>query len=178
MLGFGEGVVREILLHLYGFTGFNDTSQLYVRENRSALYAEARYSGKADVEAKLGAYVAGQTYANKSISPLAPNATLTVTAGGVLAPNLWVSIERDNVGWLASGMTDSQGVVRINIPNIALGFKIRAQVDSNRELAATYTTTTKSVSANDVTSHTANGSISHASKLATMATSVPKYTAT
>ena len=155
-----------------GFTGFNDTSQLYVRENRSALYAEARYSGKADVEAKLGAYVAGQTYANKSISPLAPNATLTVTAGGVLAPNLWVSIERDNVGWLASGMTDSQGVVRINIPNIALGFKIRAQVDSNRELAATYTTTTKSVSANDVTSHTANGIYSD-----TVAMAVPNFSA-
>ena len=149
-----------------GFTGFNETTQLSIRENRSPQYAEARYVGKTDVEAQLGVYVAGQTFGNKQISPLAPNTTLTVLAGNAPAANMWVSIERDNYGWLTSGMTNAQGVVRLNIPSIGSGFKIRAQVESNRELAAIYTTTTKSISGADVAAGTTSGVFSNTVNLA------------
>jgi hypothetical protein len=139
-----------------GFTGFNDSTRLSIRENRSAQYAEAQFVGRTDVETKLGTYVVGQTFSNKTLSPAAPNTSLTITAGNAPAANLWVSIERENVGWLTSGMTNSQGVVRLNIPTISSGFKIRADVQSNRVLAETYVTTVKTVSSSDVTSHTSN----------------------
>ena len=154
-----------------GFIGFNDTTQLSIRENRTADYAEARYVGKTDVEAKLGVYVQGQTYI-KQLSPLAPNTLLTIMAGSVPAANLWVSIERDS-GWLASGRTNSQGVVGLNIPTITNGFKVRAQVESNPVLSEVYATTLTTISASDVTAGTSNGVFSN-----TIALALPNFSAT
>ena len=156
-----------------GFTGFNETVRLTIRENRLPEYAEAQFIGKTAVEAKLGAYVAGETYPNKTLSPAAPNTTLTITAGGSAAANIWVNIERDDVGWLTSGMTNAQGVVRLNITNPSLGFKIRADAQSNRLLAETYTTTVKVVSPSLVTTNTANGVYSD-----TVALALPNFSGT
>lgn len=154
-----------------GFTGFNETTQLEIRENRSPQFAAGRHTGKTAVEAQLGVYEPGETYV-RNLSPLAPNASITITAGNNAAANLWVSIERDNDGFITSGMTNAQGVVRLNIPTIGSGFKIRAQVDSNRELAAVYSTTLKSISAGDVTGGTVDEIFS-----ATVALSLPNFAA-
>lgn len=155
-----------------GFAGFDETAQLSIRENRTTDFAEARYTGKTEVEAKLGVYVQGQTY-SKQLSPLAPNTLLTIMAGSDPAANVWVSIERDSVGWVTSGRTNAQGVVRLNIPSIATGFKIRPQVESNRSLSETYATTMTTVSSSDVTAGTANGVFSK-----TLALALPNFSAT
>ncbi len=132
-----------------GFTGFDASSQLMIFP-RTSTFTERRYQGATDVTAVLGAYTAGNTYSNITLRPLAPNTNITVKAGTTPVPNVWVSIERPNVGWLGGGVTDANGVAHLNIANPTLAFDVRVDLNGNREVAQNYASTRKSYAASDI----------------------------
>lgn len=141
----------------FGFTGFNENSALFIRENRNPQFAENRLSGATAIEAALGSYVAGATFVDKALSPLAPNTSLTIKAGTDAAPNVWVSIDRDGLGWLTGGMTNSFGVVKLNVTNPSLGFNVRTDLGNNQSLAQGFTSTQSAFSAQNIADGTAAG---------------------
>ena len=86
-----------------------------------------------------------------------PNTRITITAGGAPAANVWVSAERDNVGWLGGASTNSEGVASLNIANPSTAFRIRAEVGKDPLVAANYSTTQKTFSASDIETSTVGG---------------------
>jgi hypothetical protein len=151
-----------------GFTGFNSQSTLTIGENGAKSFAEKRLSGVTEIQNVLGVYVNGQTYSDKVLSPAAPNAQITVTAGGDPVANMWVNVQRSGE-WLGGAVTDRNGVAKLNVPSIASGFTIEAHPNSN----SAYVMTRKSYSAGDVTAGTISGTF-----VATLPLATPNFKGT
>ena len=118
-----------------GFSTFDNSSFLQIREGSNPQYSELNFQGATAV---LG--VLGLSGSNILLKLGVPNVAVTVTAGGIPVANTWVSFERDGVGWLGGGITDAQGVSKITIPNPELGFSARAEVGGS-SLAGSYSPT-------------------------------------
>ncbi len=127
----------------FGFTAFDDSSELQIRETNNRQFAEKRLLGKTAIEAVLGSYSAGQTYANITVRPTAPNAEFTVTAGSTPQANIWVNLDRPGVGWVGGGSTDANGKVRFYVPDLTQEFNVTAQADGQNGLRGSYATTRK-----------------------------------
>jgi len=125
-----------------GFTnwsGITDAS-LEVVDDFGRQYTMYRASTVSDVSTKLGTSGTGIV-----INLSAPNAQITVTAGGAPVANIWVNAERDNDGWLGGALTDANGIARFFIASLATSFRVRADVGSNPAIATTYSSTQKTV---------------------------------
>lgn len=132
-----------------GFTGFDASSRVIVYPN-NLLYAQNSIEGALAVTNALGTYVSGGTYSNIVLRPLSPNTVVTVTAGGNIVANAWVWAERPG-SWLAGGVTDANGVARLNIPNPTQDFTLRVDIQGNQTLSATYSNAKKSYLSADIT---------------------------
>lgn len=132
-----------------GFTGFDASSRVIVYPN-NLLYAQNSIEGALAVTNALGTYVSGRTYSNIVLRPLSPNTVVTVTAGGNIVPNAWVWAERSG-SWLAGGVTDANGVARLNIPNPTQDFTLRVDIQGNQTLSTTYSNAKKSYLSADIT---------------------------
>ena len=139
------------------FTGFDSGSRLEIRQWDSSDYAPRIFEGATALAGALGSYVSGQSYSNIVLRLAQPNVQITITAGGAPAANVWVNLDRDNVGWLGGAMTNASGVAKFNITNPGLGFNARANIENNPEISDLYTTTTVKYSQSDVTSGTTGG---------------------
>lgn len=122
-----------------GFTSFTGTNPyLEVNDDFNRLYPQKKYDGVTDVNATLG------TSGSNIILQFAnANTQLTVTAAGSPVANVWVSAERDGVGWLGSGSTNANGLVKLDIANPTTDFKVRVDLNGNPTISSSYATTTK-----------------------------------
>lgn len=117
-----------------GFSGFDETTELQVRQWGSSEFAERRARGASEVAALLGDYVDGETYTDIVLSPAAPNLEVRVFAGldgdGNPAParRVWVGVESE-FEWLGGGQANGNGVARLSVPDSALGGFLRVQVN-------------------------------------------------
>ena len=127
-----------------GFTAFDESSLLEVRENINIRYSMRRYVGASAVNTLLGTtpcvLVNNTPSCSIEIRLLVPNTQITVTAGGQPVANAWVNLDRDGVGWLGGATTDALGVARINIANPELAFNARVDIGGT-SVANAYTST-------------------------------------
>lgn len=123
-----------------GFTGFDSSSRLHVREWRTGNYAEKRIEGEA-LEALFGVYVEGNTYENITLEPASPNFEVRVTAGGVPVPRVWVNVDRPNFGWLGGGETNADGVAKIYLDDPWQEINVQVNVENNPSFSQNYATT-------------------------------------
>lgn len=140
-----------------GFTGFDSSTEIEIGENYDSIYAPKRVRGEAEAIALLGAYTAGQTYSDITLRLAQPNTEITVTADGEPVSNVWVSADRDMDGWLGGGMTNSQGVARLNISNPSTAFRVRAHLENNPTVSENYAATQVSFSSGQISSGTVDG---------------------
>jgi len=127
-----------------GFTAFDESSLLEVRENINIRYSMRRYVGASAVNTLLGTtpcvLVNNTPSCSIEIRLLVPNTQITVTAGGQPVANAWVNLDRDGVGWLGGATTNALGVARINIANPELAFNARVDIGGT-SVANAYTST-------------------------------------
>lgn len=137
-----------------GFTSFNETSVLTVNPYDDADLSEARFEGKAAIEAVLGAIINGERVDNNPIvlEPALPNVQLTVMAGSAGAANVWVAVFDSQNRWLGGRQTNSSGVANISIPNSNLTGELSFEAYvSSEAFGGAYTTTRKTFAAGSVT---------------------------
>jgi hypothetical protein len=125
-----------------GFTNWTGITDAYleVNDDFGRQYTQYRTTTISDVTTKLGNSGSGIV-----INLSAPNAQITVTAGGAPVANIWVNAERDNVGWLGGALTDANGIARFYIASLVDSFRVRADVGSNPSIATSYSSTQKTV---------------------------------
>ena len=137
------------------FTTFVGTNPvLDISDDYGRAYPMRRVQGESAVSTALG----GTTASNVELRLQAPNVQITVTTpdSTKIASNLWVVAERDGVGYLGSGSTDSTGLAKLNIPDPTLAFKIRVDVNGNNEISQNFAPLMQSFSSDSVTAGTSN----------------------
>jgi hypothetical protein len=132
-----------------GFSSFSANAAFEIADVRSRVYPSIRANGAADVLALIGAggssvpsganATTSQTLVNRFS---AANVKITVTAGGVAQPNVWVTLDRPTgSGWLGGNSTNAQGVASFYIDNTTLGFNARVEFNGNQSLTGRYAPT-------------------------------------
>ena len=154
-----------------GFTGFNPGAAFEIADVRTRVYPNIRVNGAADVLAMIGTggsnvptgapATTSTTLVNRFSSP---NLTITVTAGGVAQPNVWVNLDRPGVGWLGGNSTNAQGVASFSVDlsnpsNSAIN--ARAEFNGNQNLTGRYAPTLIEFTTQQVTDSKAGGAIAN-----------------
>lgn len=135
------------------FTTFVGTNPvLDISDDYGRAYPMRRVQGESNVSTALG----GTSASNVELRLQAPNVQITVTTpdSSKVASNLWVVAERDGVGYLGSGTTDSTGLAKLNIPDPTLAFKIRVDVNGNNEISQNFAPLMQSFSSDSITAGT------------------------
>jgi hypothetical protein len=119
-----------------------------IADVRNRLYPNIRKNGAAAVLAligKGGSSVPADATSTTSTTLVnrfsAPNVTVTVTAGGVAQPNVWVNLDSPGVGWLGGNSTNAQGVASFSVPNNTVAMNARAEFNGNQNLTGRYAPT-------------------------------------
>jgi len=149
-----------------GFTNFTGTNPyLEINDDYSRQYPQKRFDGITAVNAAIGT---SGTNINLQFSDA--NTQITITAGGSPVANVWVTAERDGVGWLGGGSTNANGVAKLNITDPTAEFKVRVELNGNPTVSSSYATTMKTFTSSDIASGTSAGVFS-----ATLALSEPNF---
>jgi hypothetical protein len=134
-----------------GFTAFGANDAFEIGDVRTRLYPSIRVNGGANVQALIG--LGGSdvpTGANTTTSTTlvnrfsSANLKITVTAGGVVQPNVWVTLDRPGVGWLGGNSTNSLGVASfsVDLSNAAASaVNARVEFNGNQTLTGRYAPT-------------------------------------
>jgi len=130
-----------------GFTNFTGKNPyLEINDDFGRQYPQKRFDTQDDVFAAIGNSGTG---INLTFDDA--NTQITVTAGGQPVANVWVAAERDGVGWLGGGTTNSNGIAKLNIANPTQAFGVRVELKGNPTISSAYATTMKTFSATDIT---------------------------
>jgi len=134
-----------------GFTTFSSNAAFEIGDVRTRLYPSIRVNGAADVLALIGSGGSNvPTGANTTTSTTlvnrfsSPNVKITVTAGGVVQPNVWVTLDRPGVGWLGGNSTNSLGVASFSVDlsnTAASAINARVEFNGNQTLTGRYAPT-------------------------------------
>jgi hypothetical protein len=156
-----------------GFTAFSSNAAFEIGDVRNRLYPSIRVNGAADVLALIGAggtsvpsganTTTSQTLVNRFNSA---NVKVTVTAGGVVQPNVWVTLDRPGVGWLGGNSTNSLGVASfsVDLSNVsASAINARVEFNGNQNLTGRYAPTMIEFSGADVVTSKGSGSVANLS---------------
>ena len=115
---------------------------------RNRVYPSIRKNGAAAVLAfigKGGSSVPSDATSTTSTTLVnrfsAPNVTVTVTAGGVAQPNVWVNLDGPGVGWLGGNSTNAQGIASFFVPDNTVAMNARAEFNGNQNLTGRYAPT-------------------------------------
>lgn len=153
-----------------GFTSFSPNAALEIADHRTRLYPFIRVDGAANVLALIGAggtSVPSSANTTTSLTLVnrfnSPNVRVTVTAGGVAQPNVWVSLDRPNVGWLGGGTTNAQGVASFYMADTTLAINARAEFNGNQTLTGRYAPTMIQFTNQQVVDSKAGGTIANLS---------------
>lgn len=134
------------------FTAFSANSRFIISDPRERKYPELRYEGATAVATAMG----GLSATGLTHRFVGANIKITVTAGGVAVPNIWVTLDRPNVGWLAGNSTNSQGVASLQVTDLSLAINVRLELNGNKDVALNYAPTMKTFSGSDITAGTAS----------------------
>jgi len=131
-----------------GFTAFSSNAAFEIGDVRNRIYPSIRVNGAADVLALIGSggsnvptgapTTTSTTLVNRFSSP---NVKITVTAGGVVQPNVWVTLDRPNVGWLGGNSTNADGIASFYIADTTLAINARVEFNGNQALTGRYAPT-------------------------------------
>ena len=134
-----------------GFTAFSSNAAFEIGDVRTRLYPSIRVNGAADVLALIGSGGSNvPTGANTTTSTTlvnrfnSANLKITVTAGGVVQPNVWVTLDRPGVGWLGGNSTNSLGVASFSVDlsnTAASAINARVEFNGNQTLTGRYAPT-------------------------------------
>ena len=149
-----------------GFTTFSAGAAFEIADVRNRVYPNIRVNGAADVLAMIGSggtnvpsganTTTSQTLVNRFSSA---NVKITVTAGGVVQPNVWVTLDRPNVGWLGGNSTNAQGVASFFVADTTLPINARVEFNGNQTLTGRYAPTMIEFSGADVVASKGSGSV-------------------
>ncbi len=134
------------------FTAFSSNAMFIVSDPRERKYPELRFEGSSAVSTALG----GTSASGLTHRFVGANIKITVTAGGKVVPNVWVTLDRPNVGWLAGNSTNSEGVAPLYVSDLSLPLNVRVELNGNKDIALNYAPTLKAFSGSDITSATSN----------------------
>jgi len=153
-----------------GFTAFSSNAAFEIGDVRNRLYPSIRVNGAADVLALIGAggtsvpsganTTTSQTLVNRFNSA---NVKVTVTAGGVVQPNVWVTLDRPNVGWLGGNSTNAQGVASFYVADTTAAINARVEFNGNQTLTGRYAPTMVEFSGAQVVTSKGSGSVANLS---------------
>lgn len=153
-----------------GFTSFSPNAAFEIADHRTRLYPFIRVDGAANVLALIGAGGSSVPSSANTTTSLtlvnrfnSPNVRVTVTAGGVVQPNVWVSLDRPNVGWLGGGTTNAQGVASFYMADTTLAINARAEFNGNQTLTGRYAPTMIQFTNQQVVDSKAGGNIANLS---------------
>jgi hypothetical protein len=134
-----------------GFTAFGVNDAFEIADVRNRIYPNVRVNGGTNVLALIGTggsnvptgapATTSATLVNRFSSP---NVKITVTAGGVIQPNVWVNLDRPGVGWLGGNSTNSLGVASfsVDLSNAsASAINARVEFNGNQTLTGRYAPT-------------------------------------
>jgi hypothetical protein len=151
-----------------GFTAFSANAAFEIGDVRTRLYPSIRVDGAANVLALIGAggssvpsganTTTSVTLVNRFSSP---NVKITVKAGGVVQPNVWVNLDRPNVGWLGGGSTNAEGVASFYVADTTLAINARAEFNGNPNLTGRYAPTLIQFSGSEVVASKGSGTIAN-----------------
>lgn len=147
-----------------GFENFASSTDAFLEviDYNDKTYSALRIEGTSNVQTKIGNSGSGI-----ELRLTNPNTVITVTAGGSPVSNIWVSLDRDQVGWLGGAVTDAEGKARFNISNPSTEFRARVDVGGNSLYSGNYTSTLKTYSAANISSGTTSGTFNAVLALAT-----------
>ena len=141
-----------------GFNDFGDNDQLQVAENQNARFAMLTLNGKTAIE--NSGFVHGGVNSSTDINLRlpSPNFSIRVVYGqdAVPASNMWVNLNRINGGWLGGSQTDSDGIARFYVSDLAHGVQVQIDPANNQEVAAVAATTMKLYQDGDMSGHVQN----------------------
>jgi len=136
-----------------GFTNFTGTDPyLEINDDNTRQYPQRQFKGIAAVTGAIG--LSGS---NKVLLFADANTQITITAGGAPVPNVWVSAERDGIGWLGGGSTNAQGVAKLNIDSSTVEFKVRVELNGNPTVSSSYASTMKTFTASQISAGSSGG---------------------
>ena len=125
-----------------GFTAFSSNAMFIVSDPRNRTYPELRFDNNQSAES-VSTALGGLTATGLTHRFVGANIQITVTAGGVVVPNVWVTIDRPNVGWLAGNSTSTGGVAPLFVANLTLPINVRVELNGNKDVALNYAPTIK-----------------------------------
>jgi hypothetical protein len=151
-----------------GFTAFSANAAFEIGDVRTRLYPSIRVDGAANVLALIGAggsSVPSSANTTTSVTLVnrfsSPNVKITVKAGGVVQPNVWVSLDRPNAGWLGGGSTNAEGVASFYIADTTSAINARAEFNGNPNLTGRYAPTLIQFTGSDVVNSKGSGTIAN-----------------
>jgi hypothetical protein len=127
-------------------------SLLIISDPRGRAYPELRFEGATAVGTALGG-LSANSLVHRFVGA---NIRITVTAGGVAVPNVWVTLDRPNVGWLAGNSTNAQGVAPLYVADLSLPLNVRVELNGNKDIALNYAPTIKTFSGSDISAATSS----------------------
>jgi hypothetical protein len=134
-----------------GFTAFTAGAFVEISDNRGRVYPRRQFS---DLTAALG----GTSGTNRELRFQASNVAITVTgANNVPVQDVWVTITRQNEGWLGGNNTNSQGVAQVYVADLTKSMEIRIEVGGNSPAVGLYSGKFEQLSAAQVAAATTGG---------------------
>jgi hypothetical protein len=134
------------------FTAFSSNAMFIISDPRERKYPELRYEGATAVSTAMG----GLSATGLTHRFVGANIKITVTAGGVVVPNVWVTVDRPNVGWLAGNSTNAQGISPLYVADLSQPLNVRIELNGNKDIALNYAPTMKTFSGSDITAATSS----------------------
>jgi hypothetical protein len=134
-----------------GFTAFSSGAFIEIQDNRGRVYPSRRIT---DLSIIGGA--AGKRDAVLSFQ--ASNVAITVTgANNAAVSDVWVTITRQNEGWLGGNNTNASGVSQVFIADLTKSMEIRVEVGGNSPAVGLYSSQFVQLTAAEVVAATTGG---------------------
>jgi hypothetical protein len=162
-----------------GFTAFSANAAFEIADVRNRVYPNIRVNGATDVLALIGAggtnvpsganTTTSQTLVNRFSSA---NVKVTVTAGGVVQPNVWVTLDRPGSGWLGGNSTNAQGVASFSVADTTQAINARVEFNGNQTLTGRYAPTMIQFTGSEVVTSKGSGTVANL----TVALLTPNFT--
>ena len=131
-----------------GFTAFSSNAAFEIGDVRNRTFPSIRVNGAANVLALIGLggtnvpssanTTTSATLVNRFSSA---NVKVTVTAGGIVQPNVWVTLDRPGTGWLGGNTTNALGVATFSVTGTTTGINARVEFNGNQNLTGRYAPT-------------------------------------
>ena len=115
-----------------GFTAFSSGALLEIQDNRGRVYPSRRITDLSIIGGAAGSR-------NAVLSFQASNVEISVTgANNVPVRDVWVTITRQNEGWLGGNNTNASGVSQVFIADLTKSMEIRVEVGGNSPAVGLY----------------------------------------